>query len=118
MGPGTHIITKILNQVPPTSRIDAIALKHDIEYLTDGEKYLADIQAIYATRGESTNSLQALAMRFGLSIRMLGDLLTHVIPYAPKLHFNKDAGLTQQQMTYLKNKANNLLKPYNLEYEL
>lgn len=117
MGPGTHIISNILNEKAPVSRIDAIALKHDIEYLTDGEKYAADLSAIYESSKGFSNPLQALAMRLGLSIRMVGDLITHVIPYAPKLHFNKDAGLTKNQISYLKMRANKLLKPYNLEYD-
>lgn len=118
MGPGTHIISNIVNGKQPSSRIDAIALKHDIEYLTGGEKYLADLEAIYeSATGESNNSLQAIAMRLGLSVRMLGDLVTHVIPFIPNFHFNSDSGLTPSQLHYLKMKANKLLKPYNLEYK-
>lgn len=44
MGPGTHVIERINNGLLPTSREDAIALIHDLEYLrAAGDPWLLDL---------------------------------------------------------------------------
>ncbi len=35
MGPGTHVVSRILSSVHPTSRLDRLSLVHDIRQLTD-----------------------------------------------------------------------------------
>lgn len=51
MGPGTHIIERIINNVQPVNKIDALAQKHDLDYLfatNDSERDAADDRAIQA----------------------------------------------------------------------
>lgn len=44
MGPGTHVIQRINDGLIPTSREDAIALIHDLEYLrAAGDPWLLDL---------------------------------------------------------------------------
>jgi len=33
MGPGTHIIQNVIDNVQPTNRVDAVTRQHDIDYL-------------------------------------------------------------------------------------
>jgi hypothetical protein len=84
MGPGTHVIENLLNGVQPTTYNDALALRHDIEYLADGEKFTSDLKAI----SQSDWSLQGIAMKLGLTARSSLDLLTHVNPLLPNFHPN------------------------------
>lgn len=74
MGPGTHLITRLLRGDYPTSYNDALALRHDIEYLADGEKTNSDWAAVV----NADYSIQGLAMKLGLSTRILVDKFLHI----------------------------------------
>lgn len=110
MGPGTRVIANILEGVEPTSYNDALALRHDIEYLKGGEKFRSDLKAIIG----SDSSPQGLAMKLGLMSRIGFDLVTHVLPFVNNLHLNKDVGLNDNQYQELKSKARPMLEKYNI----
>jgi len=68
MGPGTHIYERIKRGDLPTSKHDAIALLHDIDYL--GAKTLEDLEvADKLAISRAGYSLEGLAMRMGLGLR-------------------------------------------------
>jgi hypothetical protein len=72
MGPGTHVIDRVMNGVQPTSRVDEISREHDIDYLdTTAEPIWADIKAVTSLGFDP--SVEANAMRLGLGARSLVD---------------------------------------------
>lgn len=86
MGPGTHVIQRIIDGMKPTSYTDSIAQQHDIDFLTQKEPILSDLTAIMKT----DNSFQSFIMRLGLGARSVADYLIHVNPYVPNItHINK-----------------------------
>jgi len=113
MGPGTHIVNNILSGVKPTSYNDALALRHDLDYLTSGEKFGSDFRAIR----DSDYSVQGLAMKAGLILRSVGDLATHAIPNVPNLHLNnnEDNSVPLYLVEHLRKMAQPLLSPYGLK---
>lgn len=78
LGPGTRVTTNIVNDVQPTSYIDGLARQHDIDYMLSSGSYTgavaADIKAILGSYAEI--SLQSIALRLGLSARLLANTLT------------------------------------------
>jgi len=69
MGPGTNVARRISNYSMPTSRADAIAILHDIDYLGAMNQFdlvKADNKAIGLA---SNSSLAEIAMKVGLSSR-------------------------------------------------
>lgn len=89
MGPGTHVVERIKAGLRPTSKVDAIALRHDIDYLTNEEPIISDMRAILATFNNSeVLSYQATVMRLGLGLRSAADLLMHMIPVKNPTHIN------------------------------
>lgn len=76
LGPGTPIVSNIINKVRPKSINDAVALQHDIDYLSGENRYWSDLKAIY----RSKPGLDGTALRLGLSVRMLLDLITSGTP--------------------------------------
>jgi hypothetical protein len=69
MGPGTHVLKRVLNGVQPTTHTDAVALTHDINYLIAGndpsKAALADQLAI----DRAGYSFQGSVMKVGLTLR-------------------------------------------------
>jgi len=72
-----------MSGVKPTSYDDALALRHDIEYLSDGEKHISDFRAYSQA---SWNSLEGLALKFGLAGRSMIDRIAHLV--GTQFHFN------------------------------
>lgn len=111
MGPGTHIITNILNGKKPVSETDAIALQHDIDYLTSEEPIFSDLRAIY----KSGFDLQGIAMKTGLGLRTIVDALLHTTPFIPNFtHINgrqvNDIDMTDEELIpLLRQRANDLI---------
>lgn len=109
MGPGTHIVHKIINKIKPTSYNDALALKHDISYLSGGEKYNDDYSAI----SNSDSTFQGYVMKAGLYARIYIDKLAHL--FGTKYHLNDESGKYRPEfIEYLKEKSEGLLRPYGL----
>ncbi len=79
------MVQKIYNNIQPTSYTDQLARIHDIDYLTNHEPVYADLKAIR----ETDNSLQGLAMRFGLGFRTLADIALMPIGMHKLTHFNR-----------------------------
>lgn len=75
MGPGTHIVSKVMNRVKPTSFHDELALQHDIDYLKAAgtSTYDADIKAI--SKAITRPNLQGLSMAAGLGSKVIYDYL-------------------------------------------
>lgn len=109
MGPGTDIKGRISRGVRPTTHIDEIAMKHDLDYSTSREPILSDIDAIIATKvaHNPIEIIQAMVMRYGLTIRSVYDLLFHILPIENPLHINK----VISDVDELRNKSKTL-KPY------
>lgn len=105
LGPGTHVIKKILDKINPTSHEDVAAMLHDIDYLRSGEKFQSDY---YAWR-ESGMNYHGFMLTLGLNLRSIGDALFHVLtPNGPNFaHFsaNKDTEITPKQQISLYAKA-------------
>ncbi len=80
-----------MHGVKPTSPTDAVAMQHDIEYLRPGHfnAYKADLKAIL----NSGYTWEGLAMKFGLTTRIVLNLITATNPLLWALHpltdFNK-----------------------------
>lgn len=64
-GPGTHIYTKILNNVKPTNKADTAALLHDIEYLHNHGEDEVDGRAIRNAGG----GVSGYITKAGLALR-------------------------------------------------
>jgi len=118
MGPGTHIIANIANDVKPTSYVDALALKHDLDYLFDKEPIQSDLKAIAGA--SIAPGLQSMAMIAGLALRSGVDAIGHLVDDG-WLHINGrtdtltvDDATLRQEITPL---ANHLLNPFNLNFQ-
>lgn len=112
MGPGTHVITKVLNGVEPTSYTDALALRHDLQYLTSGEKFKEDWQAIAA----SDWSTQGIAMKVGLTGRIVFDAVSHLLPFDKKFHLNNSKNIDDELLKEVVQKAQPMLAKWNIKY--
>jgi len=91
MGPGTHVVSRLIRGITPTDPVDALAMQHDLDYLTDEEPIFSDLRAIlrsYTTPPKFF--LKALAMRFGLGLRTLVDALLHALDIPNVTHLNYD----------------------------
>jgi hypothetical protein len=110
MGPFTHIVTNVLNSIEPTSYNDALALRHDVEYLRSGERFYSDWKAIK----ESDWTPQGIMMKLGLAGRITGDIITHLLPFSPKLHLN-GSELTEKQIELIQDKASKLLMKWGIK---
>jgi len=70
MGPGTHIVNRIKNNIMPINKTDTAAMLHDVNYmLANGDKHLlqlADDKALKRASGEGY-----VPMWLGLKIRRL-----------------------------------------------
>lgn len=68
MGPGTHIVNKINKRVLPTSYNDALALKHDLQYLAANNKSQLNVSDDLAITA-ADYSVQGITMKLGLTLR-------------------------------------------------
>lgn len=100
--------------VKPTSYVDALALQHDIAYLSSGEQFASDFEAAY----RADNSVQGILMRIGLLSRSAIDAITHVIPFLPNFHLNNSEEVSKEVIHELKHRANSLTEQYDLLYDL
>jgi len=73
-GPGTHVITRILNHVFPTDYNDALTLIHDIEYLMYSKRPEIIARSDQTAINQATNNLHGMVIKIGLSIRKGLDL--------------------------------------------
>lgn len=90
MGPGTHAVKRIMNDVKPNGPVDSIAQLHDVDFLTDDEPIYSDLKAI-ARANQVTDyryQLQASAMKLGLGTRSMVDALLHLTPFPNITHIN------------------------------
>lgn len=76
MGPGTHIVDKLLNHAKPINRTDEIAREHDFNYtIKPGyvDKMMSDLYAIKRGITEKTegplDSLSRIALVGGLALK-------------------------------------------------
>lgn len=119
MGPGTHIIANIANGVKPTSYVDALALKHDLDYLFDKEPIQSDLKAIAGA--SIAPGLQSMAMIAGLALRSGADAVGHLVDGNGWVHINgRTDTLTIDDVTLRQEiapLANRLLNPYNIDFQ-
>lgn len=112
MGPGTHVIDKIMNNIKPVDYNDLVAQQHDIDYLTDEEPILSDIQAILNSR----SGLNGVALRLGLTIRTVLDILLMPLGLHKYTHFNKsqtgNLAEDRKMQNYLYNKIDRSHLPF------
>jgi len=74
MGPGTHIVDKIVRGVMPQSKHDCLALLHDLRYLSAKTKEQLTLADDNAIRNADYLSLQGLSMKLGLNLRSILNL--------------------------------------------
>lgn len=110
MGPGTRVLTRLLQNSRPTSYVDALALRHDIEYLSSGEKWKSDLRAAL----QAPTSLQGVVMRLGLLSRVAIDAVTHMLPGIPKFHLNSSQGLPEPVLAEVKRIAKPMLEEWDV----
>jgi hypothetical protein len=105
-----------MNGVEPTSKTDALAMLHDIEYLEDGEKFSSD----YKAASSAPYTLQGQLMNIGLKARMIADVYAH--QYGTKVHFNgrtdKNDISTYDLQQELLQRAKPFLEKYNIPARL
>jgi len=110
MGPGTHIFNNLLNQKQPTSQPDALAVRHDIEYLRSGEKFGSDLKAA----AESDFSLGGWGMKIGLVARTSYDAWSHLLDL-PNLHLNNAQSVPDNVYEAAQTLARPLLAKWNVQ---
>jgi len=72
MGPGTHVVRRVLTNTKPVDYVDAIALKHDIDYMVAAGDEQALTKADNAAIALAPNlSVTGQIMRNGLILRQL-----------------------------------------------
>lgn len=105
MGPGTHIITRLLNRVKPINRVDAAAMIHDIEYLNPFiSEYQADANAL-ENAGHDFNPLKYV-MRIGFTLKNIAG------------GYKSPTNITQYLLarSLVSNHYQDILKKYNLKF--
>lgn len=65
-GPGTKVLTKLLNHVQPVNYLDKVARKHDVGYLKPGNQQEADRVMISELGGSFTPVGEAVTAIFGV----------------------------------------------------
>lgn len=95
-GPGTHVVTRILNNDIISNKTDFVTLLHDIEYMGGVKPYRSDMRAIR----NSDWSLPGIATKLGLGSRIILDAIPGI-----SVKFNEDKGLSMVLMDYLLNSA-------------
>jgi hypothetical protein len=70
IGPGTHVIDNVLSDKFPTTKTDAVAMLHDIDYLINAGKsqLYSDVKAVF---NADPTTLQGIAMIVGLTTKNL-----------------------------------------------
>jgi len=86
LGPGTHTKSNIMKGLQPTSKTDAIARQHDLDYLVGEEPILADLKAIGKSFAIADEPLQTTALRSGLALKALADTAFHLLPIDNPIH--------------------------------
>lgn len=116
IGPGTHIIDNIYNNVQPTSLTDRVAMYHDIDYLGNDEPIRADMRAILS----ADNSLEGIVMKAGLGVRSVLDGVFHLLPFKNPTHVfsqrSDELKMTNSDLQHLVTSQANLngqYRPYN-----
>lgn len=91
-GPGTHIVTRLLNLSLPANKTDFVTMLHDIDYMSTATPLSSDIRAIR----NSDYSLPGLATKMGLITRSALDALPGV-----NLKFNQPSNVSRNLMMYV-----------------
>lgn len=80
-GPGTHIVTRILEKQLPNSKADALALLHDILYLKYNNNAIM-VELVDQIAAENAPlSLDGIVMKVGLGLKTdLGLMLANELP--------------------------------------
>lgn len=68
MGPGTHIIDRLMTNVQPTNKVDAASMIHDLEYLNPYVSEQTADQTALDNSGGYFNPLKIL-MKVGFKIK-------------------------------------------------
>ncbi len=63
----------------------------------------------------TTDTPRGMLASIGLKSRVAIDALTHMLPFIPNFHLNKDAGLTRHQYYELVQRADEILSKWNLK---
>lgn len=76
MGPGTHLVSNIINDVQFTNHNDHVSLHHDLDFLRANGDYQALIDADIKAIRQSDNTFSGLLLKTGLTIRSIVSTLT------------------------------------------
>jgi hypothetical protein len=111
MGPGTNVLQNVDLGITPKNYNDALALKHDFDYLTNKEPILTDLTAII----DSDWTLSGLAMKAGLGLRSIADAAFHIPPLSLLINNPTHINTTVDCETYERHrrKGNKLLSGYD-----
>lgn len=109
-GPGTHVVSNVLNRKFPKDYDDALTLIHDIEYLMYSDRpdmiKASDERAIQL----ATTDLHGLSIKAGLTIRKTFDLDFYSSEVPTRVGFLLRDFVTQDA------EWNEILKAYNVSF--
>jgi hypothetical protein len=77
MGPGTHVIQRVIDNVQPLSHADCLALMHDVDYLIYGGNEDDIVAADQRAIDSAQYTLEGVAMKLGLKFRSFFHLAIH-----------------------------------------
>lgn len=81
MGPGTRVVTNLVNDVKPTDYMDTISLEHDIDYVF--AETMADIREADKLYGDQAKGLEGLLAHKALETKNAYDDLMHIMGKSP-----------------------------------
>lgn len=118
LGPGTHVVSNIKQHVMPTTRADAVAMIHDIEYLiaTNNESKLkrADKHAIDQAKGFTPD---VLLLKTGLTLRSSLHLPLQVETTPEKITETQRAGLELRRAVLADPQYQNIMQLYDVQFQ-
>ncbi len=112
LGPGTHVISNILNQVKPVDITDAIALQHDVNYvgsttlqdiINADEQMISTINSHYLD-GDVKTTEDLIAVK---ALQLKNFL---------KSNYGINSGMTSQQYELLRDLSNTLLETSGFDF--
>jgi len=109
-GPGTKIVSKIIQGIKPTSEVDNISRQHDVDYLmvagNTTDALVADAKAI--ARSLPYLTLESAALKLGLNTRMATSAYTLG---SKQVEYNKPIpGLTENETRRIGNYLDDQIK--------
>jgi hypothetical protein len=92
-GPGTHVITKIINRIPPSNKTDYHTMLHDLNYMRATNNYEAAYYDYLAIRDTDFDT-PGIATKIGLVVRNIA---------TPNNFYGGDVEMANKAKEYMEN---------------